>query len=262
MANPQPTDAHLRMAHTINEAIMMRDFSKVQRKILDLILRLSWGCGKKYAYIPHQRDFMIVGVHEVKIKYELDWLTTSKIIFRRDTIYWFNKNFEEWQISRVHPFEPEKLNELLSYNLNGTGTEKLNELLNESPKLNETLSENLTNSKEKTLLIVKLPTPKLASPKESIKKVLDKDIYGEFKNVSLTKDEHDKLIVKFGVKGTADRIENLSTYLESKGRRYKSHYATILSWERRNDKDGANQRNTQKLPERNNYTRPEDYGKR
>lgn len=167
MANPQPDDPHIRIAHTINEAIMMRDFSKLQRKILDLILRLSWGCGKKYAYIPHQRNFMIVGVHEVKIKKELDWLEVSRIIHRCDTIYWFNKNFDEWQISRVDPFEPEKLNELLSYNLNGTGIEKLNETLSLHPELNETLSKNLTNSLVGTKQNVKFSTPNLASSKEN-----------------------------------------------------------------------------------------------
>lgn len=170
MANPQPDDPHIRIAHSINEAIMMRDFSKLQRKILDLILRLSWGCGKKYAYIPHQRDFMVVGVHEVKIKKELDWLELSKIIFRADSIYWFNKDFDQWQVSRVYPFEPEKLNELLSFNLNGTGIEKLNETLSLHPELNETLSKNLTNSLVGTKQNVKFSTSKLASPKEILNK--------------------------------------------------------------------------------------------
>lgn len=64
MANPQPTDAHLRVAHNITEAIMTRDFTKRQGKVLDLILWLSWGCGSKEAYIPHQRDFSVVGIHE------------------------------------------------------------------------------------------------------------------------------------------------------------------------------------------------------
>lgn len=164
MANPQPTDAHLRIAHSINEAIMMRDFTKLQRKVLDLILRLSWGCGKKDAHIPHQRDFSVVGVHETDIKAELNWLEASKVIGRDSSRYWFNKNFDEWQVSRVKPYQPEKLGDLLSINLNSN-----------SPKLNKMLNKNLTNSKVKTKQNVKFSTPKLASPKESIKKVLNKD---------------------------------------------------------------------------------------
>ncbi|KKL70097.1 hypothetical protein LCGC14_2108350 [marine sediment metagenome] len=155
MANPQPTDAHLRVAHSINEAIMTRDFTKRQRKILDLILRLSWGCGQKDAYIPHQRDFSVVGVYEVDIKSELSWLEVSKVITREGSFYWFNKNFDDWEVSRVKPYQPEKLSKLLSLNLNSN-----------SPKLNKMLSKNLTNSKDSTKQIVKFSTPELASPKE------------------------------------------------------------------------------------------------
>jgi hypothetical protein len=104
MANPQPTDAHIRIAHSITEAIMMRDFSKRQRKLLDLILRLSWGCGKKEAIIPQQNDFMIVGIGEGHIKQEISWLIESKVIYRQANHYWFNKNYDEWQVSRVKPF--------------------------------------------------------------------------------------------------------------------------------------------------------------
>lgn len=55
--------------------------------------------------------------------------------------------------------------------------------------------------------------------------------YGEYKNVLLTDDELEKLKDKFA--DWSDRIERLSLYIESKGVKYKSHYATILSWARR-----------------------------
>lgn len=59
--------------------------------------------------------------------------------------------------------------------------------------------------------------------------------YGEFQNVMLTDDEYTKLVEKFP-RDYQERIENLSTYLKSKGRRYKDHYATILAWDRREKK--------------------------
>ena len=55
--------------------------------------------------------------------------------------------------------------------------------------------------------------------------------YGEYKNVLLTDDELEKLKDKFP--DWSDRIERLSLYIESKGAKYKSHYATILAWDRR-----------------------------
>jgi hypothetical protein len=61
-----------------------------------------------------------------------------------------------------------------------------------------------------------------------------KKIYGEFKNVLLKDEEIEKLNAKFGVQETNNKIENLSTYLASKGKKYANHYATILAWERKN----------------------------
>ena len=57
-----------------------------------------------------------------------------------------------------------------------------------------------------------------------------KNVYGEFKNVKLTDDEYKKLEEK----GLLNDIEKLSSYIESKGVRYKSHYATILVWNSKN----------------------------
>ena len=53
-----------------------------------------------------------------------------------------------------------------------------------------------------------------------------------FKNVHLSDIEKGKLIEQFGEDGFKDRVEKLSLYIESKGDKYKSHYATILNWER------------------------------
>lgn len=61
---------------------------------------------------------------------------------------------------------------------------------------------------------------------------INKDKYNDC--VELTKDEYSKLIKKFGEKGTKDRIEGLGLYIQSKGDPYKSHYHTILNWERKN----------------------------
>jgi hypothetical protein len=77
--------------------------------------------------------------------------------------------------------------------------------------------------------------------KEPNTKKENKGTYGEFVNVLLTDGEHTKLREKFN--GTADRkIEALSFYVESTGKHYKSHYATILNWARK-DSDGKKQSN-------------------
>lgn len=53
--------------------------------------------------------------------------------------------------------------------------------------------------------------------------------------VYLTKEEHTKLIERFGEEGTKQRIYDLNNGIMSKGYKYKSHYHTILSWDRRKE---------------------------
>ncbi len=60
-----------------------------------------------------------------------------------------------------------------------------------------------------------------------------KEKFGEFENVLLTLEEHQKLVEKLGAPNTELMISELDTGIASKGYKYKSHYATILNWSRR-----------------------------
>lgn len=61
--------------------------------------------------------------------------------------------------------------------------------------------------------------------------------YGEFQNVRMTTAEFEKLVQAEGADRANALIEELSSYLASSGKRYKSHYATLLNWARRKDKE-------------------------
>ena len=65
--------------------------------------------------------------------------------------------------------------------------------------------------------------------------------HGEYKNVLLSDDELEKLKKEFS--DWKDRIERLSSYVASTGKSYKSHYATIRNWARK-DKEQKAQRGT------------------
>ncbi len=58
--------------------------------------------------------------------------------------------------------------------------------------------------------------------------------YGEFKNVLLTDDELEKLKEKLP-KEYLNKIDDLSYYIGSTGKIYKSHYRTILTFDRRDN---------------------------
>ena len=64
--------------------------------------------------------------------------------------------------------------------------------------------------------------------------ISQKRAYGEFKNVLLLDEELAKL--QENIPSYQGLIEDLSTYMESTGKKYKSHYATILAWARKDAK--------------------------
>ena len=68
--------------------------------------------------------------------------------------------------------------------------------------------------------------------------------YGEYKNVLLTDAELEKLKTEYP--DYESRIDRLSGYIASKGDKYKSHYATIRNWAR---KDSEDQKATEKKAE-------------
>jgi hypothetical protein len=70
---------------------------------------------------------------------------------------------------------------------------------------------------------------------------VQKRTFGELMNVTLTPEEYDKLVVRFGAQGATSWIDELSLAKASKGYKSKSDYATILAWERRKtrEKGGA-----------------------
>lgn len=63
----------------------------------------------------------------------------------------------------------------------------------------------------------------------------NKNLYYDF--VYLSKEEYQKLIAYFGNESIVhEKIKALNNYIGSKGKKYKSHYHTILSWDRKDKK--------------------------
>jgi len=68
-------------------------------------------------------------------------------------------------------------------------------------------------------------------------KVREENAHGEFKNVLLTEEEYKNLTNALGEQPTIGLIAELSSYIASSGKRYKSHYATLQNWARRKIQD-------------------------
>ncbi len=95
--------------------------------------------------------------------------------------------------------------------------------------------------------------PNSTIPKENI----EKKPYGEFQNVFLTDDEYLKLQTRFNSNLPA-LVEELSTGIASKGYKYKSHYATILSWVAKKEREArSNGTNTSRIKTDGSITGPQ-----
>ena len=81
--------------------------------------------------------------------------------------------------------------------------------------------------------------PQLSTKESSTNKSTTKELkieprhkYGEYQNVLLSDSDIEKLKAEFPT-DWEERIERLSSYMESKGKTYKNHLATIRNWARR-----------------------------
>ena len=69
---------------------------------------------------------------------------------------------------------------------------------------------------------------------------------GTAENVLLTEEELEKLKERFPY-DWQDRIDKLSEYMASKGKRYKSHYMTMLTWARRDEEKKPSKKSDNKF---------------
>ena len=77
--------------------------------------------------------------------------------------------------------------------------------------------------------------------------------------VFLTEIEYNKLVEELGESLTKEYIKDLSLYIQSKGKKYKSHYATILTWNRNDIKKGVNRSGKNNQNNRTGEEKPNKY---
>lgn len=121
MANTQ-NEEFTRVPNKLLEAILATDFTKRQQKIIFLILRLSYGCGKGQALL-RPSDFSAAGVHKNNIRKELDQLAAAGVITVEGNHMALNNNHHSWQLSPIN--SGNRLRQILHRNLaDKTGTGK------------------------------------------------------------------------------------------------------------------------------------------
>lgn len=88
--------------------------------------------------------------------------------------------------------------------------------------------KNGTENRTESMTQTESEPPKDRMIQKEVKKKEEKNKYAEF--VTMTKDEHDKLITKCGIERTERIITILNNYKGANGKNYKSDYLAILNW--------------------------------
>lgn len=174
--NPQPDDAHIRISHEVHRELIRLNFSKRQRNIIDFILTLSWGCGRPDAVIPQLSHFALCGVTKNNIRDELEALVAAKVISweKTESIFRFNKHFDQWQITPNKGSDAELMKNLIALNITRNDPGKvlktrtsrfLKQELNGSQNKNsdgvQFLKQEPESSQNKNCRVLKTGTPTL-----------------------------------------------------------------------------------------------------
>ena len=254
---------YTRIHNEILETLAKVRLSPLEFALLMVIFRKTYGYQKKNDVISISQFCEITGASRTGVIEALNNLVRLKIIYREPIgqmyYYGFNKYYDQWlpevYISRRsgqtknfgdkckstkqqtdQAMETSKPME----NNRSTYGEPVN-LMSTSQPMEDTTGQPMENQTgqpmedtqkkdlkeiKKDLSVQEKPLERKPKNKELLKKS-----YGEFNNVTLTDDEYRKLQERFP-SCYSDWIEKLSTWKESKGKRTKSDYATILNWDR------------------------------
>jgi len=223
VASPQLEDGHTKIANEILERLAQLYLAPNQWQIIIFILRKTYGYRKKVDHLANWQIANGTGLHKHVISRALKALNGRNIITREGKMVGFQKDWEQWQL-------PEQVTKVTQ-----TGNRNNEKgYLNRQPEL----PEQVTELPEQ---VTKVTSPHVTQKKkETIQKKLYKRKYGEFSNVLLTEQEIKKLNDRFGKVRAEELIEQLSAGIKSKGYKYQDHYATILNWSRRDEKEFDN----------------------
>lgn len=255
MADPKLKDGYTQIAHEILEKLARMPLAPNQWRVLLIIIRKTYGFHLKVDYIANSQIGEATGLCKAVISRCLKELNDRQLIIRKGKYIGFQKDWEKWDklaVQSTLDLETETPQLDLGLKLAIRSTEK---------KLAKKLAKRSTKVSSCSVS-PSPPYPPIPLPNiKDTTRPKKKNYF--FNNILLTPVEYDKLVKIFGETGVKDRLEGLSLYKQSKGKRYDSDYATVLAWERKDKRekggrDETHRRSPRQLPPRDGYTRPKD----
>lgn len=253
--NPQKENGHREIANDCFQALIKAKLSGAVYQIILTVIDKTWGYGKHDAPVSLGVFQDSTGLSRQGVISAIKEAERLRIIIvsreeKAGSKYMINKHWDTWLSSQPQ--------------LTSKPTKVVNHaLLDQSTTVDQTSQPQLTTASQ----VVTPATEPIKKGKETIKETIKESALKKrrffFDNILLQEQEYKALVAKFGEVSTQSRLESLSLYKQSKGKRYKSDYATVLAWELRRRKEvesGTYQGKSQgSLRERNSYTKPPGY---
>jgi len=264
--NPQKEGHHREIANDVFDALISARLSGGEYQVVLSIIERSWGhqFHSKVISLGHFQkatNLSRQGAIDAVYSLEKKRIITTQRNGTKGTEYLFNKHYDTWLTSQPQFTSEPKL--VKQSRLVDGGALVKQSLPDWSSRVDQTGQVELTSTSQ-------VPEPSTEPDIESNRKIIESNIERGakkkrtffFPNILLTEDEYNKLVEHFGDAGTKDRLENLSLYKKSKGRRYASDYATVLAWEKRDKKEGesgAHKQRPRQIKARGSYRSPEEH---
>jgi len=245
--NPQKEGHHREIANDVFDALIGARLSGGEYQVVMSIIERTWGHPLQAMSQSHSRVISLAhfqkttnlsrqGVIDAVGNLEKKRVIAAERSGTKGTEYLFNKHYDTW---------------LVNHTLLVGGVPLVNQALpGWSSRVDQTSQVELTSTSQVVEPSTQPPIEIIetietiergeSSPAKdtSPKKEIPKKRHYFFDNILLFEDEYKKLVEKFGEAGTKDRLEGLSLYKKSKGKRYASDYATVLTWDRRDKQKG------------------------
>jgi len=251
--NPQKEDGHREINNECYHALMAARLPGSVYQIVLTVIDRTWGFGKHDAPIS-LKDFTDAtglsrqgAIAAIKEAENLRIIIVSRATTTA-SIYLLNKHYDTWLASQPQ--------------LTSEDVQLVNpNLPDQSTPVDQSSQPQLTSASQVATPAAEPIKKEKETIKETIKESGPKKKRCLFDNILMTEPEYNKLVAQFGEDGTRDRLENLSLYKKSRGKKYASDYATILTWEKKDRKGGqggTHQGSPRQLRPRESYSKPED----
>ncbi|HDZ76661.1 MAG TPA: hypothetical protein ENH41_01085 [Candidatus Omnitrophica bacterium] len=216
MSNPQVENGYLQIANELYEALARIRIPGEARQVFDVIVRRTYGWGKKTDIISLSTFSKLTGLPRPNVVRAIKKLIIINIItvIKKDNTssvsYGVQKHYEEWKV-----------------------------LSKKIPLLSKTIIGVIQSDNKVLSKAITAPIHSIGIGSKTIKENKEKKEHF-LDYVLLTSTEHQKLIKRFGKSYTEDYIERLNNYIGRIGvktadKKNKSHYHTILSWLRKDN---------------------------